>query len=74
MIPWYEYKVAISCLNGEHQVLESVAEAGGVRLSVVRICFHGAVCHRQTRNKFVIRSKNGKAIIQSGEHKILLPE
>ena len=41
--------------------------AGGVPLSVVRLCLHRALCQCQIQNNFVIRSKNGEAIIQ---HKI----
>ena len=40
--------------------------AGGVPLSVVRPCLHGAMCHCHTQNKVTIRSKNGEAIIQCG--------
>ena len=30
------------------------------------LAFHVAVCHCETQNNFVIRSKNGKEIIQYG--------
>ena len=40
--------------------------SGGVPLSVVCPCLHGAVCHCQTQNNFVILSKNGEATIQCG--------
>ena len=36
----------------------------GSPLCVVRPCLHGALYHCQTQNKFVIRGKNDKAIMQ----------
>ena len=41
----------------------------GVPLCVVRPCLHDAVSHCQIQNNFVIRSKNGEAIIQCGNIK-----
>ena len=42
--------------------------AGGVLLSVVHPCLHGTVHHCQIQKNLVIRSKNGVAIVQCGEH------
>ena len=39
---------------------------GGIPLSVVRPCLHGAVCHCQTQNNFMIRRKNGDATVKYG--------
>ena len=36
-------------------------EIGGIPLSVVCPCLHGAVRHRQIQNNLMIRSKNGEA-------------
>ena len=47
---------------------------GSVQLSVVRPCLHGAVCHCQIQNNLVIRSQNGKAIVQYDQCKILFSE
>ena len=39
---------------------------GGVPLYVVLPCLPSTACHSQVQNNFVIRSKNGEAIIQCG--------
>ena len=45
-----------------------------VPLSVVHPCLHSALHHCQIQNKLVIRSKNGVAIVQCGQNKILFSE
>ena len=48
--------------------------AGGVPPSVVHPCLHGAVRHCQIQNNLVIQSRNGVAIVQCGQHKMLFSE
>ena len=59
--------------EGSRHFIENgcIVDSGGVPLSVVHPCLHGAVRHCQIQNNLVIRSKNGVAIVHCGQHKIL---
>ena len=47
---------------------------GGVPPSVVHPCLRGAVRHCQIQNNLVTRSKDGVAIVQYAQHKMLFSE